>query len=559
MSLAAPPPAPASLRSAELLGPFARPAKRPLWRQRRSWVAAGALAVFALAYWSIGRKPAGNGSVIETFTVAKRTFPVTLTEKGELEAQKSVDLKCEVEGRSTIIWIIPEGTEVKEGDLLVKLASNQIDDLVQAEKIKLQNADAAFKEADSALKIQRDQGASDIRKAELAVRTAEIDLEKYVKGDYEVQIKDKKLTVERAQKLLEQAESVLADSRELLEKKFITPREFEQDEFSAYEKRIEVEKAQIALETFVTYTDRQERQKREEALTEAQKDWARTQKQVDAKTEQQEASWSARQAELGLTKDRLAKLEEQQRKTEIHAPAAGLVVYDPGDRRWGGDRSIAEGAEVYERQTIIKLPDTSLMQVKLRIHESKTSRIAVGQPATVEVEGRPGERFTGKVSRIAPLADSRGSWLNPDLKEYDTVIALDQTDATIKPGTTARAVILAETIENVIAVPVQAVYSVGQRSFIFRGADTHNAAPVAVTVGASSDEYIEIKEGLAEGDVILLAANDALRAKLPSEPAAGDKSAAPAPGGKTVAKGSAPAKPSATAQPAAAQPAERPQ
>ena len=88
------------------------------------------LALVSGAIW-IARSWVGSGTpggAVSEFVVAPQSFNVVLKEKGELKAAKSADVKCEVEGKSTIISLIDEGTPVKEGDLLVELASNEIDD-----------------------------------------------------------------------------------------------------------------------------------------------------------------------------------------------------------------------------------------------------------------------------------------------------------------------------------------------------------------------------------------------------------------------------------------------
>ncbi len=481
------------------------------------WVAL-AVVLFAVvatpAYFVLGRGGAAARHSIEAFVVQKRSFPVTLTEKGELDAKQSVNVNCEVEGRSTIIWLIAEGSEVKKGDLLVRLASNEIDDRVRAEQITVQNAAATAETARKELEITLDQNESDVSKAKLALKNAEIELNKYLEGDYRQQLIEKKLALEKAQKLLVQANDVLSDSKELREQEFITARELQQDELNAYEANINVEKAQLDLDIFEKYTYPKDKQQKESDVDEARKELDRTIKKAAAKEAQQRANLAAKDAEHQLTEERLSKLLEQQKKTEIRAPADGLVVYETGRHRWE-QRQIAEGAEVYERQTLIKLPDTSRIVVKLRIHEANTSKIVVGQNANVEVEGVPGQTFTGKVTKIAPLADSQNMWLNPDLKEYDTEVLLDGENLGLKPGVTARATILIDYIKDVLAVPVQAVYSVGSDSYVFRGVNEQEAAPVKITVGTSSDEYVEVRDGLTSGDTVLLAVSDSLMSRLP--------------------------------------------
>jgi len=501
--------------STEFRGPGARRRKRPGGTLLLTCAAIVLIAVTAYFALSRARRGAEKLAGPTTYQVVKRSFNVTLNEKGELEATNSVDVKCEVEGRSTIIWLIEEGAEVKKGDLLVKIASNEIDDRIRAEQISVQTAKAEAEAAQKELEIALDQHKSDVRKARLSLSIAEIDLEKYTQGDYSLQLLEKQLALETAIQTNEQVQGILSDSEDLASQGFITVRDLDERRLAAYKAEVEVQKAQRALEVLKTYDHEKNLKQKQSDVEEARKELDRTIKKAEAEEAKYRANAAARQAQFELTDERLKKFLEQRAKTEIVAPADGLVVYFAEDHWRGADRQIAEGSEVYERQTLIQLPDTSSMKVKLRIHEAKTNKIALGQRATVEVEGIPGVQFTGKVTRIAPLADSQNRWLNPNLKEYDTEITMDPTDKVLKPGVTARAVILVREVKDVLAVPVQAVYSRNAKTFAFVGRDVAHARAVEIEVGDSSDAFVEVRSGLEEGDLVLLAQDDTLLAKLP--------------------------------------------
>ncbi len=449
----------------------------------------------------------------DSYEVQSRSFPVLLREKGELKAAKSIDIKSQVEGRSTIIWLIEEGAQAKEGDILVKLASDQIEEKVRSERIKETNASASAAAAEKEYEILIDQNASDLRKAELDQQMMEIELQKYRKGDWEETQLDIALGLSKAQKVLVRAKQELEDSQHLHEQQYVTKGDLYRDEIAWLEADIAVKKAELKKKTTLDYIHPQELQKRQSDVDESRKDVERVRKSNAAKESKALAELEAKKAEHSLIQDRLNKFNEQQANCEIKAPQGGLVVYDTGTSRWDR-RQIAEGAEVFERQTIIKLPDPTVMMMTVRIHEANTDKIAIGQVATVEVEGIPGKIFTGKVTKIAPLADSQNQWLNPDLKEYETEITLEGTDPNLKPGVTARADIVVTRMSDVLAVPVQAVFSKAGHNYVFR----HNrgdSEPIEVEVGMSSDEFAEIKSGLTAGDEVLLAISDALRRKLP--------------------------------------------
>ncbi len=503
-----------------VMTPHRQPAAAIRPRSRAPLIAAALACVLLVSVAWLGFgwiRQQRHDDAISVFTVTKRSFPVILPEKGELKAGKSVDVKSEVEGRSTIIWLIPEGTEVKQGDLLVKLASNEIEEKVRNHEIKEANATAALEAAQKEYEILLDENASEIRKAELALDNARTDLKKYLEGDW-VQAKlAADLEVERAEKVLERAQSDYDDSMKLYEKKFIPRGEMLTDEFDLYQAQVELEKAKLALRILETYTHPKDLRQKESDVSEAEKELERVTKNAAAKKSKQVAEVEAKKAELDFTRQQLTKYKDQQAKTEIKAPAAGLVVYDVGENRWDR-RQITEGSEVFERQTIIKLPDTTTMVVKVRIHEAKTDKIKVGQPARVTVEGLPGRQYTGKITKIAVLADSSNQWLNPDLKEYETEITLDQSDPDLKPGVTAQAEIIADEVVNSLAIPTQSVFMKGGHAYVFRGTSEANAEPVEVKLGLSSTEFVTVQSGLDEDDRILLAASDDLKRRLPEPP-----------------------------------------
>ena len=88
---------------------------------------------------------------------------------------------------------------VKEGDLLVELASDQIDERIQVEELKETNLSTAYEAAQAELEIQKDKNASDIRKAELQVVLKKLALDKYEKGDWPQQHRDAKIAIEQAE------------------------------------------------------------------------------------------------------------------------------------------------------------------------------------------------------------------------------------------------------------------------------------------------------------------------------------------------------------------------
>src|SRR5687767_15617308 len=97
-------------------------------RSKPVWLGGGASVLLVVA-WAIWPKSRGN-AVQEFHTVKRGDFMISIVEGGTLEAVNEVIVRSDVEGTARIIKMVPEGTYVKKGDLLVELDSSQAQDQV---------------------------------------------------------------------------------------------------------------------------------------------------------------------------------------------------------------------------------------------------------------------------------------------------------------------------------------------------------------------------------------------------------------------------------------------
>jgi HlyD family secretion protein len=245
---------------------------------------------------------------------------------------------------------------------------------------------------------------------------------------------------------------------------------------------------------------------------------AKTLEDLTSKEATAEAKMRSELASLTLEESKLKRLESQVANSVILAPADGMVVYanDMGRGSRGGQQGaqVEEGAAVRERQTLVRLPDLSQMQVKVVVHESKVDLLKPGMPARIKIQDR---EFHGEVTSVANQPES-GSWFGSNVKEYAAIVRVEGQHAGLKPGMTAEVEIEVANLKNVIAVPVIAVVERGGKYYCWvrRGGVPK---PVEVVIGASNTTKIEIKDGLLEGDEVLLNPR-VFEAELRPEPAA---------------------------------------
>lgn len=478
----------------------------PWWR---TWPSLGvvAVAVVALGAWLLlGGSADGSGEAGPVYIAERGPLTIHVTESGNVQAREQVVLKCEVEGQTTIIWIAEEGKHVKKGDLLVELDASARQDELLDQQIRVKNAEAAYIRAREALEITRSQGESDVAKAMLDYEFATVDLKKYVEGEYPKELDELNARIKLAEADLEDAQNTTVWSEKLYEEKYIAEADLTRDQLRRDRAELDLKTATANRNLLVDYTHQRQVRELESNVEQTQMALERVKRQANANLVQEEADLTARELELQRQKERLAKDEDQLKKTKIYSPADGMVVYATTgqDSRRGNEEPLEAGRAVREREELIHLPTANAMLVNIKIHESSLKKVQVGQPVRVTINALPGKEYWGKVSRIAPLPDAQSFWRgNPDLKVFNTEIYLDGQLEGVRTGMTCKAQIIVQQFQDVISVPVQSVVKIGgqPKVYVKRGG---KIVPVDVELSLDNKDRIHIKSGLSEGDQVLL-------------------------------------------------------
>jgi hypothetical protein len=148
------------------------------------------------------------------------------------------------------------------------------------------------------------------------------------------------------------------------------------------------------------------------------------------------------------------------------------------------------------------------MKAVIRVQEGQVSKLRVDDNnpmrATVQIVGFK-KPIGASVSKISVLADSSQRWWNPDLKEYPVELVLDETPPNCKPGLGCQVELLIDRKQKVLNVPLTAIYSQGNQSFVFvRDASGGEPKPIEVRIGATNDTHAEISGPVAVGSDVLL-------------------------------------------------------
>ncbi|MFO7899925.1 MAG: HlyD family efflux transporter periplasmic adaptor subunit [Planctomycetota bacterium] len=444
-----------------------------------------------------------------TFRARRGDLAITLKLRGYFAAAESEEVRCEVGGRPKIVWLVDEGKRVQEGDKVLELDKSDTEEHLERLELQEENARSSLRAARANEVITRLDNDIKILRAELAVEMAELEIQKFNDGARPKELRDANIRIEQARVRHSRLRETFKRMPELLEQGFVTKEEVEQAKLDMATAKNTLESAKLEKEILVTYTHPMKLRELQGNLTQAKADLERQKKIAARQKAQAEATRRQREQQHIRAEERLKEVRERLEKMTILAPSAGIVIHGSKRRRWWQDE-VKVGATAHRRQVLLRLPNLDTMQVIANVHEAHFNQIKVDeetrQRATVTTETKKGQTFDGYVTKIDTLA--HGERGREYVKQFSVTITLEDQVPDVRPGMSANVEILIKKLEDVVYVPVQTVRTKKDEDATRTYCHVLNedGEPVAreVTLGKSNEKFVEVKEGLAEGESVLL-------------------------------------------------------
>ena len=464
--------------------------------------------ILACSALAIGWAAVGNGFFSSSNSVADVplatarviTLRDTIKERGNLESQQAIEGVCKMEGyEHKVIFIVPDGSLVEADQVVVRLDTSELIKEIEEQEVDVNEAQLEVDDAMQQLTVQQNENISNIRQAQQEYDFAQLDLNMYLEGDYRVNLSDIQGAISEAQTEVDRARRAEEAMRSLVNKglrRYEQLREAEQVLMSA---ELRLRRDELKLDKLENHEHPKNLKEYESKLIEAEHKLNTAKDTAQAKEAQAREKLKREERRLEYEQRRLERLQENLERSEMRAPAAGTLAY--ARNRWRGEE-IREGGTVREDQTVFTLPNMRLMQVEVGVHESLVSKVEAGMPAAIRIDSYSSIPFTGRVEKIAPLADH--NWAAAT-RTYGTIVTIDSIpdDVNLKPGMTAQVEIIVGEYPEVLAVPVQAIaaHQDGKYVYVLNGNGFERRE---VTTGRDNISFVEILDGLEEGDQVAL-------------------------------------------------------
>ena len=475
-----------------------------------------AITLAGLIASSLGGMLAGcgdldGGGTGDAMSVAEvRDFKISTLSSGELRAKNSVELRSQVNRQTTVFEIVPEGSRVKKGDVLVRLADDEIRNELQEEETQLSQRQLDLDAAEANYQITVSDNEANLADAKLQVELAEIALNQWRQGDDVKRIKELDAEIERTEREFERLDRKYKQSQNLFEQEFLSRDELDRDRIQYFSAKADYELAQLEKQVYMDYQRIQEEQQLIGDLKGAKQELARVRQQNEINLKNAESEVANRRARLLRQQEEVKEVQTELKNATITAPTDGLVVYGTtaqGSDSWRSQNEgpLEIGSQIRPNDLLIVLPDTSQMIATVSVHESIAGRVRPGQEASVTVGAVNDMIIDGVVEKIGVLAKG-GGWRDPNKREYEVTVALEPTSdqlAELKPSMRVEAELVLGEVTQQLAVPVQAIFAEGPVRYVYT-AEGAKFTRRPVQIGRQSDLWAEIRAGLDAGTEVLV-------------------------------------------------------
>ncbi|MBW1646263.1 MAG: efflux RND transporter periplasmic adaptor subunit [Deltaproteobacteria bacterium] len=428
----------------------------------------------------------------------RRSFNIVVRSLGVLDAGQAHMVASTLKGsKGKIIYLIDDGAWVKKGDVLVKLDPAPFEEEIRELQGKSKRLAAALEAKKQLLEWEKNRVVKELSSAEFKIRKAELELLKYRKGEGPLQLLQYQDELKKISKKRNRYQRYLNDLRRLQQQGYDNQGEMARAEQELREVEEKYAAAKRQVESYQNYVYPSMLKKLEADIEQAKVELAQIRKGSVHRVAQAKSSVDEVEALLENCRRDLEESRKKLKQTVIRAPSDGIVILYEAYRS-GRKRKPRIGDLVLQNQPILYLPDISTMIVKTRVREIDLHKVEVGKSCDVTVDAYPDRKFTGRIAFIGALAagsgaDARGG------KYFQMTVVLDRPDSRLRPGMTARVSILAARVENVLTLPVYAIFEDRDGRYCYR-CRAGGCEKVRIKTGRENEDFAEVLAGIRPGD-----------------------------------------------------------
>ena len=456
------------------------------------------------------KKTGDNVAPDRIYPVKRGQMVIGIVLRGSVNAKVKHKLALQAPFSTKLVKVVDENVKVKKGEIVAEFETADL--LLKVEDYKLTieqtKKDLAIAQAEREVLISSNK--EELRTAKDKVTECLDAYTRYVRLEGPRDRDTQNLAVSDAEKNLDDVETTYQEAKDTYDNSIFADSAAEE----TAKKNVEKERQKVlAAETklnsallekklFKRYTYPNKLKDLRNKLAQARLGYEKAKVSTEAKLTQKDNAIYRLEITLRNNERQYQRHSSWIPMMTLTAPVDGIVTYGDPDRIWGNPE-VKVGMDGRRKQVIITIPDMSQMIVDVNLPEQYRSKVGIGDKVIITPESLETVKMKGQIASIASLPVHTIPWDKSTPKIYRTVVSFQGKNPKIVSGMSVQVEVVSRVLQNVISIPVEAVFEEGGQLLVYRKAFS-GPEKVPIKIGASSDSAVEILEGLNEGDEVFL-------------------------------------------------------
>lgn len=448
--------------------------------------------------------------------VVQKELAIDVELAGVFEAEEKDEVRMEPKdyrGDLIITKILPEGSAVKKGELLIEFDEDSLTRALEDARNEATDAEVELKKAQSerdALVIEQTTALGHLRQE---ITFTEEDLAA-ARKKAEIEITKKEREIKRSQEALADAE---VDFEQLLqlykERELHTATEnilIDREKRQIEERKRALEVSTQELEIFKQFEHNRDVQKKQIEVEKKQAELKTAEVKNGANLAEKDSAVTKAERKLKKAQRKVEELAGDQKSLRVESPRDGILFYgQTGDEMPAGivmfgqrNNEMRVGGRVRTHEVLMTVAAMEKLAIKMRALENDIQHMKEGLPISVVADAFPSLKIEGKLTKVDQVA-SRQGFLS-EVREFSVKGSYDGIFPQLRAGMNCRVTVHADSVPEAIQVPIVAVFQdKGEHCCYVEGA-AGGASKRKVKIGVSNGSQVQIVEGLKPDEKVLL-------------------------------------------------------
>ena len=443
------------------------------------------------------------------YTVETQDLPRTVVERGWLVSLDSEPVQLAATGE--LLEVTASGARVKKGDVVMRIDDADARERLEGIEYGIRDTEQDKASYEASYEYTERQQSNYLRELRKRLESAKLELQDARLGLKPEDRRQLDIELETAQLDLADATDERERQVRLFNKGFIS-----QAMLEPYQRRVETLQATVAeIEARIRL---EEKGMPPDQLVGIEKSVERIQAQVDRGEKAKARRLAAARNLIKWAEARLAKslhdkaqIDKELGATEVLAPRDGIMALRLHyNRQVSGWTEYKPGEKRYKSDRLADIVDLGKMKVEIMVHEANIDSLPLGTAAEIRLPAFPDHEFSGEVTEVggvgrdrADVAPSGYEWGRSGVTVFNASVSLEGNGVEFRPGMSALVELIVEPAKPRLVLRREAIRQRDGELFVLKP-DGDELREVAIKGRVFNARYVEVQEGLAKGDTVVV-------------------------------------------------------